>query len=394
MSRIHIRTGTRYVHQNQIYSVRKRLADEHYRVENVSTGEESIVAYDDLLQTWSAGDLRFEITSPNAVRDTEVALHTRYAEDDLADLPDDIQKETWRRYHLVLYVSEFVGGATFQMLSRNQIEAFISAQGWQPTQPPKRSRVGEAVSAGSIERYLQAFVNSGGDIRSLIPQTGQQGGKGKGRLDVRVERIIEAVLADYASITERVSTVDQVVTAVVNRIADENRFRDSQDQLSLPSESTIRRRIKGAGEKRVLGRRLSRREQQAESTVQPGPRPTRILERVEIDHTTLDLFVVDETDGLPVGRPHITACIDKYSGLVPGWYIGFNQGGYESIMLCLQHAFLPKPDYREKYGTEHDYPVYGLFEKLCIDNGRDFKSRDLQSALAELGVIREEMPGG
>ena len=117
-----------------------------------------------------------------------------------------------------------------------------------------------------------------------------------------------------------------------------------------------------------------------------------MLERVEIDHTTLDLFVVDEGDGLPIGRPHITACIDKHSGLVPGWHIGFNQGGYESIMLCLLHAFLPKPDYRTRYGTEHDYPVYGLFEKLCIDNGRDFKSADLKNALAELGIIREEMP--
>lgn len=113
---------------------------------------------------------------------------------------------------------------------------------------------------------------------------------------------------------------------------------------------------------------------------------------MEIDHTTLNLFVVDEQDGLPIGRPYITACIDKYSALVPGWHIGFNQGGYESIMLCLQHAFLPKPDYRALYGTEHDYPVYGLFEKLCIDNGRDFKSADLKNALAELGIIREEMP--
>lgn len=384
MSRIQIRTGTRYVHQNQIYSVRKQLADDHYRVENVSTGEESIVAYDDLLQAWSSGDLRFEVTGPNALQDAEVPLRTRYAEDDLQGLPQTVQNRVWERYELVLAVYQYHQVDTIRMLSRRQIRDFVV--------PFSQADGQEAASVSSIERYLRAFVDSGGDIRSLIPQTRQRGGKGKGRLDARVEQIIEAVLTDYASITERVSTVDQVVTEVVNRIADENRFRDAHDPIALPSESTIRRRIKAAGEKRVLGRRLSRREQQAESAVQPGPRPTRILERVEIDHTTLDLFVVDESDGLPVGRPHITACIDKYSGLAPGWHIGFNQGGYESIMLCLQHAFLPKPDYRDVYGTEHDYPVYGLFEKLCIDNGRDFKSRDLQNALAELGIIREEMP--
>jgi putative transposase len=339
MSRIQIGTGIRYVHQNRIYSVRKRLADDHYQVENVSTGEESIVAYDDLLQAWSSGDLRFEISSPNALHDSEVPLRTRYAEDDLQDLPQAILKRVWKRYALVLAVYQYHQVDTIRMLSRRQIREFVA-------QHPQADGQG-AASVSSIERYLHAFVDSNGDIRSLIPQTRQQGGKHKGRLGARVEQIIEAVLADYTSITERVSTVDQVVTEVVNRIADENQFRDSQDQLPLPSERTIRRRIKVAGEKRVLGRRLSRREQQAESEVQSGPRPTRILERVEIDHTTLDLFVVDETDGLPVGRPHITACIDKYSGLVPGWHIGFNQGGYESIMLCLQHAILPKPDYRE-----------------------------------------------
>jgi putative transposase len=392
MSRIQIKTGTRYVIHNDIHLIQKRLADHHYQIENLSTGETTILSHNALLRAWASGDLRFEITSPNARRDTDVPLNTRYQEDDLADLPDHIQEETWRRYHLVLDLYAFAGLTTFQMLPRSHIDAFIIAQGWQGRPFSGRSRIGEAVSAGSIERYLQAFVASGGDIRSLIPQTGQQGGRGKGRLHDRVEQIIEAVLDDFTHITERVSTVDQVVTAVVNRIADENRYRQTDDHLPLPSERTIRRRIKVAGERQILGRRLSRREQQAESDVQLGPRPTRILERVEIDHTTLDLFVVDETDGLPVGRPHITACIDKYSGLVPGWHIGFNHGGYESIMLCLQHAFLPKPDYRTLYGTEHDYPVYGLFEKLCIDHGKDFKSHDLQQALAELGVIREEMP--
>ncbi|MBZ0280518.1 MAG: Mu transposase C-terminal domain-containing protein [Anaerolineae bacterium] len=392
MSRIQIKTGSRYVQNNQIHVIHKCLTDHRYQIENLSTGSTSIRSYDDLLEAWSNGALRFEITSPNAVSDGEVALYTRYKEDDLADLPSHLQEETWRRYQLLLQLYRFADVRSFQTLTRSQIEAFITAQGWQTETSPKRAKLGQAVSAGSLERYLQVFVESGGDIRSLIPQTQQQGGKGKTRLEVRVEQIIETVLAEYSSVTIRISTVDQIVTDIVNRIGDENRFREKQDQLKLPSESTIRRRIRTAGEKRILGRRLSRREQQSESDVQPGPRSIRILERVEIDHTTLDLFVVDETDGLPIGRPHITACIDKYSGLVPGWHVGFNHGGYESIMLCLQHAFLPKPDYRKLYGTQHDYPVYGLFEKLCVDRGQDFTSRNLQNALAELGIIREEMP--
>lgn len=395
MARIKVQVGTRYVYLKEIYVVRHLLPDYHYRVEKVNSGEETVISYEELLQTWSTGDLKFEVLGTNAIQDIDVPLRTRYQDDDIADLPDDVRNEAWRRYDLLMDIYHHYGVSTVQMLSRNQIEQYAESQGWQPAteqEEAKRSRIGEATSAGSLERYMRAFVGSGGDIRSLVPQTNRLGGKGQSRLDEEIERIIETVLEKYASITERESTLDQVVTDVVNQVADENRFRAPHEQLSLPHERTIRRRVKDAGEKRILGRQLSRREQKAQDEVLPSTQPTRILERVEIDHTTLDLFVVDERDGLPIGRPYITACIDKYSALVPGWRIGFQAGGYESIMLCLHHAFLPKPNYQKLYGTEHDYPVYGLFEKLCIDNGQDFKSADLREALAEIGIIREQMP--
>jgi putative transposase len=385
MAHIHVQPGTRYVYQHAVWSVKQIRSDQQFQVENLSTGDVQNVSYEDILTAWARGELRFEVRSSNAVQDDDVPLRTRFAENDLASLPERIRAETWRRYQLVLAIYQFHGVETPRLLTRQEIQAYLQHLG-QGTNRASGS------SVGSIERYVSAWVTSGGDIRSLVPKRKQQGGRGKTRLDETVEKIVTTVLERYARLTERESTLDQVVTEVVNAIADENRYRSAVEQLALPHPRTIRRRIRAAGEQRVLGRQLSRREQKAQAEALPGPRPTRVLERVEIDHTTLDLFVVDERDGLPIGRPHITACIDKHSGLVPGWHIGFNQGGYESIMLCLLHAFLPKPDYRTLYGTEHDYPVYGLFEKLCIDNGRDFKSADLKNALAELGIIREEMP--
>jgi putative transposase len=394
MARIRVKLGTRYIHNDQRYVVRGLLADAHYRVEQVDSAQEMVVSYDEILRAWIDGQLRFEVAGPTVVQDSEGPLKTGYIEKDLADLPEAVRQETWRRYQLVLDVYQHYGVEPVRMLSRRQVEAYLSEKKALNNQLHELTTAQEAPAASvwSTERYMQAFVDSGGDIRSLIPQTRQRGGKGQVRVDDAIERILQAVLENYASITERESSVDQIVADVVNAVADENRFREPPDRLIPPSESTIRRRIKAAGEQRILGRQLSRREQKAQAVVQPGIRPTRILERVEIDHTMLDLFVVDEQDGLPIGRPYITACIDKYSALVPGWHIGFHQGGYESVMLCLRHAILPKPNYREKYGTEHDYPVYGLFEKLCIDNGPDFKSAALKDALAELGIIREEMP--
>ncbi|MBK7916630.1 MAG: hypothetical protein IPJ94_10285 [Chloroflexi bacterium] len=196
----------------------------------------------------------------------------------------------------------------------------------------------------------------------------------------------------YATITERESTVDQIITDVVNAVGDENRFRDPDDQLMLPSERTIRRRIKAAGERRIPRSPTLPPRTKVSSRNRAGSTPHTILERVEIDHTTLNLFVVDEQDGLPIGRPYITACIDKYSALVPGWHIGFNQGGYESIMLCLQHAFRPNQIIVPYMAPNTTTLCTGCLRSCALTTAGISKSADLKNALAELGIIREEMP--
>lgn len=390
MTRIKLEVGTRYVLGSEIFTIQQVLDNGSYRVAKRSSGEVLTTTYEALLAEWVNGEVRFEVVSANGRRDAEADLMTAYLTDDIADLPDNIRAETWRRYHLILSLYAHYEVQSIQMLTRAQIEAYLtSAQAQAFAKPAPYQGIGR----GSVENYLSAFVESGGDIRSLVPRTRLRGGKQQSRLGEDVDRIVTHILEKYASMTERESTLDQLMVEVMNAIADENQFRDISHQLIPPSQSTLRRRVKAAGEKRILGRRLSRREQKVDADTHPSRQPTRILERVEIDHTQLDFFVVDERDGLPIGRPYITACIDKYSGMIPGWHLGFQPVSYVSIMRCLRHALLPKPDYRALYGTENQYPVYGLPEKICIDNGRDFKGLSLQEALAALGIIREEMPG-
>ncbi|WP_455713491.1 hypothetical protein [Streptosporangium canum] len=43
-----------------------------------------------------------------------------------------------------------------------------------------------------------------------------------------------------------------------------------------------------------------------------------LLEQVQIDHTPVDLEVVDERHRLPIGRPYVTAAIDVASRCVVG----------------------------------------------------------------------------
>jgi len=97
-----------------------------------------------------------------------------------------------------------------------------------------------------------------------------------------------------------------VYLLVLNRVAEANRSRPLAAHLIPPSPRTIYRRIGQAGAPTIL-RRVGRSERRARQPVGVGPRPARILERVEIDHTVLDVILVDADDRRPIGRPHVFA---------------------------------------------------------------------------------------
>jgi putative transposase len=147
------------------------------------------------------------------------------------------------------------------------------------------------------------------------------------------------------------------------------------------------------GQASILRRRPSRQQRQAASAVEPGPEVTRLLERVEIDHTPLDLFVVDMDDRLPIGRPTLTLATDRYSKMPFGFDVSFQPASYLTVMRCLRHGILPKPDCQARYGTVHPFPVYGLPETLVVDRGMEFVGTSMETALGMLGVIHEVMPG-
>ncbi|MFT3848509.1 MAG: DDE-type integrase/transposase/recombinase [Propionivibrio sp.] len=117
---------------------------------------------------------------------------------------------------------------------------------------------------------------------------------------------------------------------------------------------------------------------------------SRPLERVEIDHTPLDVFVVDEQQQLPLGRPWITVAIDKRTRMVLGFHISFSAPSVESVMRCLRHAVLPKLGLRQRFpALRNDWPCFGLPELLVADNGLEFHAGALEAAAQELSFRLE-----
>ncbi|MFX5701149.1 hypothetical protein ABTE07_19995, partial [Acinetobacter baumannii] len=104
----------------------------------------------------------------------------------------------------------------------------------------------------------------------------------------------------------------------------ENKFRIASEALTAPSLTTLINKIKALDPVLVTLHREGKHAAEMEFRVyQMGVSTTRPLERVEIDHTQLDLFVIDDQTGFPLGKPYITAAIDHHTGSVTGFYISF-----------------------------------------------------------------------
>jgi len=385
MGRLHLSVGTRYRRDERAQVVRQVLGDGRLLVEDQSVGGEAVVTRAELTAAWAEGRLRFEVRGPGArAGEGEAALATAYTIADFHLVAEGERAEAWRRYRLIRPLLAWPAQErTRRAIERHLVEA-------QARDGPDLGMGPGAVSRTSVERYVRAFEASGGDIRALAPAT-VRGDAGVSRLGAEVEEIIAGVLGECRAAPAQ-RTVRDVYLRVVNRVRDANGARPAEERLPLPSRNTIYRRVGTGGPAAILRRRPGPGERRAAAGVRPGPRVERPLERVELDHTVLDLIVVDEEDRLPIGRPTVTLALDVYSGLPAGVHVGFEAAGYGAAMRCLLHAILPKEDAQARYGTTHGWPVYGLPETLVVDRAPHLVGGDLADACGPLGIHLDPTP--
>lgn len=387
MARLHLTVGTSYKLRGDVFTIRQILIGGRFLVENHHFGGTFDVSLDDLIHAWECGDLIFPMSSPTVSLSSKPS--TEYTLTDFQNISERVRDEAWRRYQIILPLLKH----PHTDLTRTRIEAHVAKL--QSSKSPSSSNttlnrggspIGEALSGSSVWRWLRAFIKSGYDIRSLVPQLEKRARKGELRVDSEVESIVHAVLSECA-----LTPIKRTANDVYLMIIQENRMRPDGDELIAPSATTIYRRIK-ATNLTILNPRKGKLEIQADAQVDDGPNPTRILERVEIDNTLLDLFIVDEEDRLPIGRPTLTYALDVFSGFPCGIYLGFEPPSYRTAASCLYHSIMPKGDVQKYYDTTHDWPVYGLMETLVVDNGKEFIGHDLRDACGQLGIILEVLP--
>lgn len=92
---------------------------------------------------------------------------------------------------------------------------------------------------------------------------------------------------------------------------------------------------------------------------------------VQVDHTPLQVCLVDDEDRMPIGDPWLTLVIDTYSRMVLGFFLTFDAPSTLSTGMALAHAFLPKEDYLRSMGVDGDWPCWGFPDIIHVDNAAE-----------------------
>lgn len=99
------------------------------------------------------------------------------------------------------------------------------------------------------------------------------------------------------------------------------------------------------------------------------------LHIVEIDHTELDMDIIDSRTGYVCGRPWITLGIDVYSRCVWCMYISFEPPSANRVRKALENGVFIKDN---KFNTENKWSIFGIPNTIFLDNGPDFKSIEVK----------------
>lgn len=239
------------------------------------------------------------------------------------------------------------------------------------------------VSRATIYNWLEKYENTS-ELTSLISNAKQRGKKGS-RLDPKVEDIIEATLSVIYLNKQRYS---------FNKIYRHIRNECVKLDRKPPHTNTIRNRINEIDPKLATKKRYGHKASQDKYDNFDGEYPEGLypLDVVQIDHTPVDIILVDNLHRKPIGRPYLTLAIDVYSRMVAGFYLSFQAPGFYNVSQCMYNMLVNKESFLEEQGVEGNWNVFGIPRVIHVDNGADLVSEDMQRVCDDLSITLLKRP--
>nr|WP_193988258.1 Mu transposase C-terminal domain-containing protein [Lelliottia steviae] len=289
---------------------------------------------------------------------------------DLDTFTDDLKNQALQRYKLISFIDKKLSrGWTQRNLDPILDELF---KGHGEVRPSWRT----------VARWRKKYIESNGDIASLVDKKHKMGNRTK-RIegddkffDIALERFLDAKRPTVATAYQYYK--DLIIIENENIV---------EGKVPIMSYTAFNNRIKAIPPYAVAVARHGKfKADQWFAHCAAHVPPTRILERVEIDHTPLDLILLDDELLIPIGRPYLTLLIDVFSGCVLGFHLSYKSPSYVSAAKAITHAIKAKKLDDLNIQLQNDWPCFGKFENLVVDNGAEFWSKNLEHACQSAGI--------
>lgn len=241
-------------------------------------------------------------------------------------------------------------------------------------------------------KWMVKVDRAGGDTRAAIFRHDLQGPHAR-RLNARVEQwLCEAI--DTFWLTDRRNKKKKVHEKLVEVVEEWNSDNPGR-HLDYPSQEYVTRYIRDEVDRYVVARRRGTKEEADRLFKQTGQgiRTTHVMERVEMDHTLVQLRVKDDRTGVILGYPWITAALDHYSRMPLSIHLNFESQSLGADLQSLRQVMSPK-GFLKKLVPDIDY-IYpaGVPFGFFFDRGADYDSVTVRRVGMSLDIPIDYGPG-
>ncbi|OGR85368.1 MAG: hypothetical protein A2901_00920 [Elusimicrobia bacterium RIFCSPLOWO2_01_FULL_54_10] len=335
--------GTRFIYKGATFVVQEQIPPFQIMAKDIGTRKSKVL---NVREIYASPEFRLE-TAPLVISNPAANL-------DLSDVPEKYLAVANRRYEIVTRVAK--------SSKKEKLEAAAK----------------EGCGIMSLYRWIKAYIKDG--LRGLIPDHYKKRACQKSRFEDATENIMRTVFENEWASLKKLSKIE------IYRIIDHRCRMEGLNRI--PSRRTVNNRILKRSQSKDILKRQGKKAHAGQYEPTPGTFANKMshsLECIQIDHKRMDVIVVDSA-GNPIGRPWLTLGIDVFSRSIWGIHLGFNAPSSMSVAMCLYNGIQFKNDINEKFRLKTPWRMYGLPERIVVDNGKEFHSIHFESACAQLGI--------
>lgn len=233
-------------------------------------------------------------------------------------------------------------------------------------------------SLSSLQRWNKKLIDNNDNPAALVTKNHRKGNRNRKHyddkyFDLALERYLKSTRPTIMSAYRFYK--DQVLIDIEN----------GKYEGSPISDVAFYKRIINLSSYEVTAKRFGKHKADMKFGFKGGAlRLERPLQRVEIDHSPLDLILLDDETLHPLGRPYLTLLKDSLSKCIVGYHLSFQAPSYASVSKAIMHSMLPKSNIGPD--GKPSWECHGKIETLVADNGAEFWSESLEHFCLETGI--------